>query len=420
MIETVTLANGVRIVMEQMPYMRSIAFGIWVKNGSRNETLSTSGISHFIEHMLFKGTKSRTAKDIADSMDTVGGQINAFTSKEYTCYYTRTLAKHFPLALDVLSDMLFNSAFFETEIDKERNVIAEEISMYEDTPEELVHDIMQLDVYAGNSLAFPVLGTFESISSFSHNTFLNYFGKNYRPDNTVVSVAGNFEPNEIVQQIKKNFGSFKASQAENTPLNFAIYKPTVSICEKDVEQLHLALGFPSIKTNSDEYYAMTVLNVLFGGGMSSRLFQKVREDNGLVYSVYSSNQSFADTGLFTVYAALAKENVYKTFKLIKDEIKLVTDKGFLATELANCKEQLKSNYLLSMESSESRMNSIGRTVLMLNKTFSAEEVISKLEAVTLNDLKNLSEKVFDFSQMCVSAVGDVSGIDFEGFISSAK
>lgn len=419
MINVVTLNNGVKVVMENIPFVRSISFGIWVKNGSRYENLESNGISHFIEHMLFKGTENRTAKDIADEIDAIGGQINAFTSKESTCYYTRTLDSHFDIALDVLADMFFNAKFDETDIEKERNVIIEEINMYEDTAEDLVHEILQYNIWNENSLGYPILGTKESISKFNTKTFKDYFKNNYRTDNTVIAIAGNFNEDEIVKKINKYFGSFASPENKRENTFNKTYNPIIVKKEKDIEQVHMAMCFPSISIGDEQSYALAVLNTIFGGGMSSRLFQKIREENGLSYSVYSYNSSYSDTGIFTIYAGLNPSQTEQVINLaIKEVNKLFTDK-ISEDLLSKTKEQLKSNYLLSLESTSSRMNSIGKSQLMLNRILSQDEIIQKVDAITLNDVDNLIAKIFNLEDMAFSAVGNIKGIDIEGIIKNA-
>ncbi len=420
MYEIRVLQNGVQIVLHKMPYVRSIAFGIWVKNGSRNEDAEKSGISHFIEHMLFKGTTNRSAKDIADQMDAIGGQLNAYTSKEYTCYYARTLDSHFDISLDILSDMFFNSKFEEQEIKKESTVILEEINMYEDTPEELVHDILQYNIWGNDMLGASILGTKETVSSFDRDTFIKYYDKHYHPKNTVVALAGNFDIDVIVEKIEKHFGNFeRKSEAVNAVFN-TIYKPTIAVKPKEIEQVHLAMGFPSIKIGSEQSYSLAVLNTIFGGGMSSRLFQKIREEHGLAYAVYSYNSSYTDTGLFTIYAALNSQCIEQLINLLMQEIKLFETDKITDEQLKNTKEQLKSNYILSLESSASIMNSIGKSQTMLKKIVSPDELIEKIDSVTLESVYELSRKIFDFEKISLAAVGNVGNFDFQGLIKNAR
>jgi len=390
--------------MESIPFVRSVSFGLWVKNGSRHENAATNGMSHFIEHMMFKGTEHRTAREIADHMDAVGGQLNAFTAKEYTCYFTRTLDTHFDVALDVISDMFFNSRYDQAEIDKERNVILEEINMYEDTPEDLCVDLLQEKVFPNSPLGMSILGTPETIGSFQRNDFLAFLKSQYTPQNVVIAIAGNIDENEVLEKITAVFGQLKgeATSANEAP---AIYTPGFSIKEKDIEQVHLCMGFPGLASGTDEAYALAAVNTILGGGMSSRLFQKIREQHGLVYSVYSYNASYTDAGLFTVSAALNPDNLSQVMELISQEIKgMFTDK-ITKAQLTKSKEQLKSNFLLSLESAASRMNSIGRTMLMLNKTLTPDELIQKIDAINMDAFYDVCDKIFKMDQVSVSLVG---------------
>jgi len=391
-------------VMESIPFVRSVSFGIWVRNGSRNETAATNGMSHFIEHMMFKGTEKRTAMEIADVMDAVGGQLNAFTSKEYTCYFTRTLDTHFDVALDVLSDMFFRSKFDQNEIDKERNVILEEINMYEDTPEDLAVDYLQARIYPGHPLGMSILGTPETIGSFNRKDFTGFLKSRYGPKNVVLAIAGNINEQEVLEKITKAFGDYKDESTEPKETD-AVYTPGFNLVEKDIEQVHLCMGFPGIPSGLDESYALAAVNTILGGGMSSRLFQKIREEHGLVYSVYSYNASYWDTGTFMVYAALNPGNVYEVLSLISQEVRgMFTDK-ITNEQLSKAKEQLKSNFLLSLENAASRMNSIGRTLLMLDKIITPDEFVEKIDAVDIDTFYEVCGKIFKHDQMSLSLVG---------------
>jgi len=390
--------------MEAIPFVRSVSFGVWVRTGSRNEKPELNGISHFIEHMLFKGTEKRTAMDIADTMDAVGGQLNAFTSKEYTCYFTRTLDTHFDIALDVLSDMFFCSKFDQAEIDKERGVIMEEISMYEDTPEDLAVDLLQFKSFPNNPLGMSILGTQETISSFTREKFKDFMAAKYAPKNVVIAVAGNINEDEVLEKITAAFGNYTGAQDVDEEIT-AVYTPGFSLREKDIEQVHLCMGMPGIKSGIDESYALAAVNTILGGGMSSRLFQKIREEHGLVYSVYSYNASYYDTGIFLVYAALNPDNVYDVLKLISQEIRgMFTDK-ISAEQLSKAKEQLKSNFLLSLENAASRMNSIGRTLLMMDKIITPDELVEKIDAISMDAFYDVCEKIFKLDRISLSLVG---------------
>jgi predicted Zn-dependent peptidase len=361
-------------------------------------------MSHFIEHMMFKGTEKRSAKQIADDMDAVGGQINAFTSKEHTCYYARTLDTHFDVMLDVLTDMFFRSRFDENELKKETNVILEEINMYEDTPEDLVHDLMQSQIFLRNPLGLSILGTPETITAFDRDKMLAYMRTHYRPENTVVAVAGNLNEREVLEKITEAFSAFPVAPSP-IAVPDAVYCPAFHSREKDIEQVHLCMGFPGVAAGSDDTYTLAAVNTVFGGGMSSRLFQKIREERGLVYSVYSYNSSYVGAGVFTVYAALNPAQVYDVLTLVVEEIKgMFTDK-VSESQLARTKEQLKSNYLLSLESAANRMNSIGRTLLMLDKVITADELIEKIDAINLEKFYEICERIFKLEQMSLSLVG---------------
>ena len=411
MFEITTLANGARVALEVIPFVRSVSFGLWVLSGARNETAQTSGISHFIEHMLFKGTNTRTAKEIADEMDAIGGQMNAYTTKEYTCYHARVLDTHLEKAVDVLADMFFRSAFDDAEIDRERNVILEEISMYEDNPEDIAHDMLQSTVWSGSALGQPILGTAESISTFTHDTFADYMRRNYRPENTVIAIAGNFERDKVLALLEQVFDAFPAAPEYAMPAFQVDYKPATVATSKDVEQLHMCVGFPGIVAGSDDAYVLAALNTYFGGGMSSRLFQTLREEHGMVYSIYSYNESYLSAGLFNIYAALNPAQAEAAMGLIREEIARLFASKITAAELEKTKEQLKSSYLLSLESSSSRMSSIGRSTLLMNRILSPDELIQRIDAVTLERVYALAERIFRREQMSLSVAGSLKGID---------
>ena len=406
MINVYTLKNGLRVVMENIPFVRSVSFGIWIKNGSRCESASNNGISHFIEHMMFKGTKKRSAKDIADTMDSVGGQINAFTSKEYKCFYTRTLDTHFDVALDVLTDMFFNSNFDQNDIDRERNVILEEINMCEDTPDDLVHEILQSKIWPHDPLGLTVTGTPESIKNIGQTEIINYVKNNFCPQNTVVALAGNMDENDMLEKITASFDQYKKNTNYSEPTRSAMYTPAFASRDKDIEQVHLCVGFPGIASPSDDIYTVAAISTILGGGMSSRLFQKIREEHGLVYSVYSYHTSFIDTGLFAIYAALNPAQAPDVLQMIIDEVKGMFTNKIKDEQLTKTREQLKSNYLLSLESTSSRMNSIGRTLLLHDKTIDADELINKIDAINMGRFYELCEKIMQLNEISISIVGN--------------
>lgn len=407
MYKKVTLDNGLRIVCEKIPHVRSVSVGIWVATGSRNETKQNNGVSHFIEHMLFKGTEKRSAKEIAEAIDNIGGQINAFTGKECTCYYTKTLDEHVHIAVEVLADMFFNSKFEKKDIDIEKKVIIEEIGMYEDSPEELVHDILSETVWDGNALGYPILGTQESLGQISRGTIMEYMKSNYTPYNSVISVAGNFDDEKLIELIKRYFSCWDSQKRELPAYENVRFVYDEKIKEKDTEQVHICLGFKGIEHGNDDLYALLAANNIFGGGMSSRLFQKIREEKGLVYSIYSFPSSYKNAGLFTIYAGMNPEHIIKVMELIGREARELADKGISSDELDKSKEQLKGNLILGLESTSSRMNSIGKAELLMGRINTPEEILQKIDGISMEQLNKVIENVFDLKNISFSAVGNI-------------
>lgn len=410
MYEIRTLSNGLKLVLEKLPYVRSISFGVWVKNGSRNETKLTSGISHFIEHMLFKGTTHRSAKDIANEMDTIGGHLNAYTSKDYTCYYTRTLDSHMDCALDILSDMILNPLFDENDIKKECNVIFEEIDMYEDSPEDLVNDLLQELVWKDMPLGSPILGTKESISKFNSKILKDYYYNNYTSQNTLLAIAGNFEIENIVNKVENYFGKWNTNKNYKSNIGISKYMPSSLIREKDIEQVHICLGFPGLSIKSKDIFVLNIFNTLFGDGMSSRLFQSIREEKGLTYCIYSDMYNYIDDGMFTIYASVAPSQSKTVIDLIKNEINIIKKTPFSLKEVNKAKEQIKSNYILGLENTSNRMSALGRAQLLLGYIETCEYVIDKINRVTVEEVFDISNKLFDTSKMSIAAVGKISEI----------
>ncbi|RCX21256.1 putative Zn-dependent peptidase [Fontibacillus phaseoli] len=386
------LKNGLRVVMEKIPTCRSVSFGIWVKTGSRNETPEMGGISHFIEHMLFKGTERFSAKDIAEQFDAIGGNVNAFTSKEYTCYYAKVLDEHLPIAVDVLSDMFFRSLFDEEELRKEKNVIVEEISMYEDTPDDMVHDLLAEAAYGTHALALPILGTEEKLRAMGPADLRSYMKEKYTIENTVIAVAGNID-DSIIELLEKYFGDFGNHGTADT-LSAPDFLGDLKFYRKKTEQNHICISFPGLPAGDPKQYAMVLLNNALGGGMSSRLFQEIREKRGLAYSVYSYHSSHADSGLFTVYAGTAPKQTKDVLDLTKDLLHEVSEKGITDSELRKGKEQLKGSLILSLESTGSRMNRLGKNELMIGRHYTLDEMIERIEAVTMNDVNDVLKKMF--------------------------
>lgn len=387
-----TLTNGLRVLVEQIPTYRSVSFGIWVKIGSRNESTVQNGISHFIEHMLFKGTDRYTAKDIAEVFDGIGGNINAFTTKEYTCYYAKVLDEHLPIAVDVLADMFFHSQFDKEELDKERNVILEEISMYEDTPDDLVHDLLAKASYGDHSLGYTILGTEDNLNALASEDLIQYMKEHYNIQNTVISVAGNVD-DRILELIEQHFGEF-ANRGESSAYSMPPFIGEAIFQTKQTEQNHICLSLPGCSVLDERIYGMILLNNTIGGGMSSRLFQEIREKRGLAYSVYSYHSSYMDSGLFTLYTGTAPKQTEEVLKVSLDIIGEMIAKGMTESELRKGKEQLKGSLILSLESTSSRMNRMGKNELMLGKHFTVDETLARIEAVEMEQIDSLIKQLF--------------------------
>lgn len=413
------LDNGIRVALEEISYVRSIALGIWVKNGSRNERPEENGVSHYLEHMMFKGTQTRTGRQIAEEMDMLGGQINAYTTKEYTCFYTRVLDKHFSQSLEVVADMLHDSLFASEEVDKERNVITEEIFMYEDAPEELVFDALQDAIWRDSSLGVPILGTEESIAGITSESMRDYFERNYHSENTVLSVAGNFKAEEMLQALNTAFGK-KTSKYPYAPNDtVATYHQTKIAIEKEIGQVHTCLAFPGLVRDHEMKYALSVFNTIFGGGMSSRLFQNIREEKGYTYSIYSLTTSFEDTGLFSIYAGMNPQQMEAVFKLVAHEIKDLKKNPISKKLIDVTKEQMISSFIMGTESTLNRMNSAGASMLLRNEIQSVEEVIDKISQVRVEDMERVVDMVFNMDEISYSAVGNIKDINVEEIVQNA-
>lgn len=399
-----TLPNGVRILTQQVSHVRSVAMGIWVDVGSRDENDANAGISHYIEHMMFKGTKHRTAKQIAEELDAVGGQLNAFTTKEYTCYYAKVLDEHFDLAVDILTDMLFHSNISEQDVEREKNVILEEIKMYEDAPDELVHDMFAKTIWSGHALGRPIIGTSETVSSLTYKDLRSYMEQHYTPNRIVISVAGNISHQQVVEKLSPLFASMP-NKENIRQLVHPVHTSQVNCRNKDTEQVHMVIGTPGLRLDDDRVYIVQVINTVLGGGLSSRLFQEIREQRGLVYTVYSYHSSYYDTGLFGVYAGLSKQNVGKAMELIFKEISDIKKNGITKEELQRSKDQLKGNLLLSLESVNTHMSRLGKSELYLGRVYKPEEIVEKLNKVTIEDTIQMANELFKPESFSMSAIG---------------
>lgn len=406
MFQKTVLPNGVRVLSETIPYVKSVALGVWIGTGSRFEEEANHGVSHFIEHLMFKGTKTRSAKDIAETVDAVGGQLNAFTAKEHTCYYIKVIDSHLGLGMDILGDMLLNSKFDPEDIKREREVVIEEINMYEDSPDELVHDIHLGKVWSDHPLGRNILGSVESVSTLDYDKIKDYYHSHYTADNLVIAGAGNLTHDALVDLATQYFGHLSGVK------KFPVQKPPVltparCIHTKETEQVHLCLGTLSVPQNSPDLYTAHILNNILGGGISSRLFQAIREDRGLAYSVYSYQTNYSDGGLFTVYAGTRPGNTAQVLDLIAENIADVKKNGITAKELTRAKEQLKGGLLLGLESSSSRMSRIGKLEISLGKYTPLEEVVHRIEKVTLGDLSRMAHELFTAEKLCLTVLGPI-------------
>ncbi|HKQ96755.1 MAG TPA: pitrilysin family protein [Candidatus Polarisedimenticolia bacterium] len=413
MIRKERLANGLTLLTESMPDVRSVALGVWMKKGSRHESAFENGISHFIEHLLFKGTENKTAKEIALIIDSVGGQMDAFTTKEHTCFYFKVLDRHLDTAVDLLTDIIRRPKFVPEEIEKERKVIYEEIKMVDDTADELVYDIFSEAFYGDHPLGRPIQGTMESVGRMVPDQLIRFFRDSYRPANLLVTAAGNLEHERLNGALGAAFGDL--TSGESPRLGPApTHRAGRTLREKkELGQLHLCLGLPGVPMNDRRRFPAYVLNTVLGGTMSSRLFQHIREERGLVYSVFSSANSFIDSGNLVIYAAMSPESGREVLDLVLAEIKRLRDEPVTDAELQLAKDHLKGNLMLSLESSSSRMSNLARQELYFGRQFTLDEILAGIEEVQVGMLRDLACELFDPAKSALAVLGNTadSGID---------
>ena len=388
------LGNGLRVVVENIEYVNSVSVGLWVENGSRNENIMNSGISHFIEHMLFKGTTGRTAKQIAEAIEDVGGQINAFTGREATCFYIKALDTYLELSLDILSDMLFNSNFSEDEIEKEKGVIIEEINMSEDSPEDVLTDLHTKAIWNTDSISFPILGTMDTVKSFNRKMIIDYIDSYYIPENSVISISGKFDMKNIEKLVEKYFGKWDSKNKNITRYSSPDILNHHYFRKKDIEQLHISLGIPGVELGNDDTYTLILLSNILGGGSSSLLFQKIREELGVCYSIYSYISAFKNTGVVSIYAGLSPLYAEAAIDAIKEEVNKFAKLGVDNERLRKAKEQLKGSYILGLESTSSRMFSNGKSVMFLDKINTPSDVLRKINEIDMWRVNSVIEKTF--------------------------
>lgn len=392
MVQQFTLPNGLRVIAEPLPHLRSVSIGVWVRAGSILESPEQNGLSHFIEHLAFKGTARRSARQIAQEMDAVGGYLNAATSKLSTTYYAKVIDEDLELAADILADIVIHPAYDEKEMNKERSVVLEEISMTDDSPEDVAYDLIAAAMFGDQPLGRTILGPREIIEGCSREDILAYRARHYSPMNACVAVAGNFEMNQLREILEKHFGSWQGSAGELYPVNLVNRAPGVLTADKDTEQAHVCLGYNGKELGSDDVYAMAVFNSVLGGGMSSRLFQRIREESAMAYSVYSAPSAYPHCGDFTVYAAVSPKNVRAVVAEIDDEIEKLLKDGITDEEFRMAKAQLKGGFILGQESAYNRMNGMGSNLALLNRYISTEETIRRIEAVTRDDAQRVAEE----------------------------
>lgn len=405
MIKTKELNNGIRLVTEYLPYVQSAAIGIWVKAGAVNEDEETAGISHYVEHMMFKGTEKRSAKQIAEDIDKIGGQINAFTGKEATCYYVKAIRDNFESAADVLVDMLTNSVLDSTEMDKERKVICEEIKMTLDSPDDLAHETVTAMVFNGRNIGNSIIGTPETLDRINRDVMKDYIKREYTREDIVVSVSGNFDEEEISAYFSDKFMSLEKSK-KPFERKTAIYTPSYKSIVKDIEQSHICLCTDGIAIEDSRYFALAIINNVMGGSMSSRLFQNIREEKGLAYSVYSMAPSYSHDGYFNIYAGVSHDRIEEAIDGIRQEMMLLKENGITEDELASSREQLKAAYIFGQENVTGRMFKNGKNMLLLGKLYEAEEIISEFNKVTMDDIKEAEELICDFDRYSAVVVSN--------------
>jgi predicted Zn-dependent peptidase len=401
-----TLPNGLRVLTEAMPGVRSATVGIWADVGSSVETHERRGISHLVEHMLFKGTTRRTARQIAETMDGVGGNLNAFTDKETTCYYAKVIDRHVPLALDVLADMFLRSTFDAQELGKEQKVILEEIKMYEDSPDELIHDVFLQTMWSGSSLGEPTIGFADTVVRVTPDDLRAHMRAHYAPNSVVVAAAGNVEHDQFVEIVADQLGGFDGACALPEPDGPAT-TPGAHVRYKDSEQAHVIVGTRGVDVRDERRYALSLLDTILGGGMSSRLFQEIREQRGLVYSVYSFQAAYRGAGLFGVYAGTSAENVQPCIDLILEQFARVRATPIDATEFALAKEHIKGNLTLSLESTSSRMIRLGRNEFALGRQVSPEEIEKRIDAVTPEEVHQLARELLLDENLGLCIIGPI-------------
>ncbi len=411
MFKKVVLDNNIPVVIETAREVHSLCIGIWVKVGSRNEHPDNNGISHFIEHMFFKGTNNHTAEDIAMEIDSLGGELNALTSSEYTIFYVKVLDEYMEKAVGLLTDIFLHSTFPEPDIEKEKNIINEEIKMVEDTPADCVHELFSKSIWGEEGLGLPILGKKATIETFTRDALLNHIMRFYVTENIVIACSGSFNEKKLIEYLNQGIGSLKRNGEQKNALTQK-FTSKLNIVTKKLSESHICLGLEGIPYNNKDRYAMHLLNTILGSGFSSRLFQKIREKRGLVYSIYSYNVSFSDTGLWAVYAGTDRKHVRDVISITIDEMRNLSY-SITAKELKRAKSQLKGNLLLALESTSNKMTNIAKQQIYYGKYFSPEEIIKIVESITLERVKALAQRLVGNNPFALTVYGPVKETDFK-------
>ena len=408
-IERTVLPNGVRVITERMPHVRSVSVGVYIGTGSREEEIHETGISHFVEHMVFKGTKNRSAEQIARSVDSIGGGLDAFTSKELVSYNVKVLDEHLPDAFDVIADLVRNPLFKKDDIEKEKGVILEELKMEVDNPEYLLHEIFSSNFWKGHALGRPILGTKQTIRSFDREKVESFYRQFYVPSNILITAAGSLDHEKIVEMVGEKFADLKPRKPIQRAKPPQPHAPLVFRDKNSLEQVHVYVGVPSIEIAHEARFACFILNAILGGGMSSRLFQNIRERQGLAYTVYSELSMYRDAGCMLVYAGTSQRNAGKVVESIARELRKLADERVTEDELRRSKDHLKGSYVLGLESTSSRMANLARQELYFNRFFSLDEMPERVENVTAEEVQALAQQFFDPKRMAVAMLGRLDG-----------
>lgn len=410
-IHKIRLNNGLTLLTEEIPNVRSVSLGFWVKVGARDESEEISGMSHFLEHLLFKGTKKYSAKQISEIFDALGGELNAFSAKEYTCFYSRLLDEHLPIGIEVLSDLLQNPLMRETDISSEKEVILEEISLYEDTPDEKIHDLFSSTLWGEHPLGRNILGQATTVKNFTRRAIAEFYGERYISSNILLTAAGSLDHLMFADLMEKHFQPVD----RELPIR-SEHLPEVSsrllVYPKKTEQAHICVGFEALKARDKNRFALAILDVVLGGGMSSRLYQEIREKRGLAYSIYSYHSLYAETGSITVYAGTRPSNAENVLKLIKNEIESIIEKGITDKELHRAKEHLKGQLILGLESTINRMMRLGKSELTHGEILTPNDLVARINKVKLEDVRALARQIFRFDRMVITVIGSFRDEDF--------